>query len=519
MARAVAEITPYRGLMPYGEADSPFFFGRDTEREIISANLTASRLTLLYGTSGVGKSSVLRAGVAYHLRQLARQNLNLHGRPEFALIVFNSWRDDPIIGLQQRIRESVAQLFNLEADSSLPSPNLAPTLEQWTERVDGDLLIILDQFEEYFLYHAQEDGEGTFAVEFPRAVTQPGLRVNFLVCLREDALAKLDRFKGRIPELFDNYLRVEHLQYQAAWAAIEKPIEQYNSLHPGLDPPFQIESDLVDAVLKQVRTGQGLLGESGRGAVQVKEEHGSEDVRIETPYLQLVMTRLWDEEIRAGSRTLRLETLNRLSGAASIVGSHLHTAMGRLSAHEQDAVAQVFYHLVTPSGTKIAQTVSDLAKYAKMPAASLNPILGKLADPESRILRPVPPPLDQPHELRYEIFHDVLAPAVLQWQARYRQAQRQTEVRQRAAVEANREAEAATLRQHYELAVELERAKVQEKLAREQHKQAEERQRHAEEDARISRRLMWCAVAIVIFSLSLAVWSFVHFWLQTGHAG
>src|SRR6266852_1369483 len=118
MARAVAENTPYRGLMPYGEADSPFFFGRDTEREIISANLTASRLTLLYGTSGVGKSSVLRAGVAYHLRQLARQNLDLHGRPEFAVIVFNSWRDDPIIGLQQRIHDSVAQLFNLEADSS-----------------------------------------------------------------------------------------------------------------------------------------------------------------------------------------------------------------------------------------------------------------------------------------------------------------------------------------------------------------------------------------------------------------
>ena len=43
------------------------FFGREREREIITANLLASRLTVLYGPSGVGKSSVLRAGVVRQL--------------------------------------------------------------------------------------------------------------------------------------------------------------------------------------------------------------------------------------------------------------------------------------------------------------------------------------------------------------------------------------------------------------------------------------------------------------------
>ena len=36
-------------------------------------------------------------------------------------------------------------------------------------------------------------------------------RVNVLLALREDALASLDRFKGRVPHLFDNYLRLAHL--------------------------------------------------------------------------------------------------------------------------------------------------------------------------------------------------------------------------------------------------------------------------------------------------------------------
>ena len=53
-----------------------------------------------------------------------------------------------------------------------------------------------------FLYHPQDDA---FAQEFPTAVMQADAPVSFLIAIREDALAKLDRFEGRIPILFDNY--------------------------------------------------------------------------------------------------------------------------------------------------------------------------------------------------------------------------------------------------------------------------------------------------------------------------
>src|SRR5207244_13020753 len=61
---------PYRGLAPFGdtELDALLFFGRERETEIGVANLIASRLTILYGPSGVGKSSLLRAGVARSVR-------------------------------------------------------------------------------------------------------------------------------------------------------------------------------------------------------------------------------------------------------------------------------------------------------------------------------------------------------------------------------------------------------------------------------------------------------------------
>ena len=150
--------TPYKGLVPYDEEDAPFFFGRDAEREIIIANLMASRLTLLYGASGVGKSSVLGAGVVYHLNRLARQNLAERGTPEFAVAVFKSWRDDPLSGLTESIRVSAAPFLNAQAsDLFPPSLSFTQTLEEATKQLGGELLVILDQFEEYFLYHGQEE--------------------------------------------------------------------------------------------------------------------------------------------------------------------------------------------------------------------------------------------------------------------------------------------------------------------------------------------------------------------------
>jgi ABC-type phosphate transport system ATPase subunit len=82
-------VTPFKGLAAFEatEADAMLFFGREREREIIAANLLASRVTVLYGASGVGKSSVLRAGVAYRLRELEAKNLADGRRRELAVVL------------------------------------------------------------------------------------------------------------------------------------------------------------------------------------------------------------------------------------------------------------------------------------------------------------------------------------------------------------------------------------------------------------------------------------------------
>ena len=84
--------SPYRGLAAFedSELDALYFFGRERDTEIVVANLIASRFTVLYGPSGVGKSSLLLAAVARKLRELPEQPL---------VVVFSSWTDHPEHGL------------------------------------------------------------------------------------------------------------------------------------------------------------------------------------------------------------------------------------------------------------------------------------------------------------------------------------------------------------------------------------------------------------------------------------
>lgn len=415
--------TPYKGLAPYYKEDAPFFFGREKETDIIISNLLASRLTILYGPSGVGKSSVLRAGVAYQIHQASIQNLNDKDNPEYIAVVFNSWRDNPIPLLKQQILNELTPLNIYEKISSFSNSDNDDTLVEFlftiTRLSGSELLIILDQFEEYFFYHPEDQGQSSFAFQFQQAINNSELRVNFLVSLREDALAKLDTFKGKIPNLFDNYLRVNHLGWTAAQKAILQPIEKWNSLLTDGTQKITIEPDLIKVVLEQVSTGKVILGEAKGKLTNLSINTDNSNIQIEAPYLQLVMIRLWNTEKALKSTVLRLTTLQRLGDAEKIIRSHLGSVMEGLNKNEQDAAARVFNYLVTPSGLKVAYTLTDLATYVNISEYQLKQALDKLTKPEFRVLRSVPPSPVKPEIPRYEIFHDALATPILEWRSRY----------------------------------------------------------------------------------------------------
>ena len=405
---------PYRGLEPYTEEDRRFFFGRKRDAKIIAANLFAARLTVLYGGSGVGKTSVLRAGVIPELQNA----------PHAAVVFFNTWQQPEF---ETALKTAVAAAVSQRAVSPVSLDSLKPLDEfvlECTRLLRGSIFLIFDQFEEYFLYHGPTAAEHGFDAELARLVNRRNIDARLMLSLREDGLSKLDRFQGRIPNLLSNMLRLDHLNRQAAERAIRNPLERYNETPTPGSHAVEIEKALVEALL-----ADRDLMHPAETIVRGEQSPGAEE-KFETPLLQLVLTRIWDEERQARSNILRLSTLRRLGGAKRIVDRYLATVMTRLTRAECDTAAQTFRFLVTPDGSKIASTVSALAGSAELPEEKVQHVLTRLA--EARILRTVATPGQPP---RYEIFHDVLGAAISDWRTIYvRRRERRRRLLRSAAV-------------------------------------------------------------------------------------
>ena len=107
--------------------------------------------------------------------------------------------------------------------------------------------------------------------------------------------------------------------------------------------------------------------------------------QIETLFLQLVLTRLWNEEKKENSPILRARTLEKLGGARRIVRTHLADIMARLDPNQCEVCASFFDRLVTPSGNKVAYTAEDLTKFAGKLASSAGRFWMKFCTPAATV--------------------------------------------------------------------------------------------------------------------------------------
>lgn len=425
--------SPYVGLMPFSEQDANFFFGRRSEIEIVSANLRASAMTLVYGPSGAGKSSLLRAGVLTFLSEQSKLNMRTRGTPEFVVAYFNDWTGNALSGLSESIHAAIMKAERIRALERVPAPSFVKMLENLFERFGLKLLIILDQFEECFQYHDKEDVEEFFAGELAAVLKCCDLPVHFLISMRDDMLYKLDCFKRQVPNLLDNRLVVRHLDVAAAHEAVTGPVSAYNNLLAPGRKPFEIEPLLVEEVLAQVKNVDRL----GRAAMLDKKDESY----VETTYLQLVMTRIWNEEVGGGSHKLRLETFTKLGGAKRIIETHLDSVMKMLSTAERNVAAACFKYLATPMGLKMAFTVPTLSKWTKLSETQIAPVLDTLvhvgpkkkrgarppatpngespAADETRILRPVEIRAGDSVQSGYEASHDALIVPMSDWRSKW----------------------------------------------------------------------------------------------------
>jgi hypothetical protein len=195
--------SPFPGLMVFEEEDAPVFFGRDNDWRVVIERLNTRRvqggprLLVIQGSSGSGKSSLLRAGVLPRLRRAGRQWLVLPVlRPQAQPL--ESFAQTLALALQrpEAWRELHQQLLTTTA-----APALAVLVAGWAADLrlassapEAQLLLPIDQAEEFTVAEAAERER---FVAVLAAMLQPAQRLQAVMTIRADAMGSLQS----LPEL------------------------------------------------------------------------------------------------------------------------------------------------------------------------------------------------------------------------------------------------------------------------------------------------------------------------------
>ncbi|HYK04632.1 MAG TPA: hypothetical protein VE974_22965 [Thermoanaerobaculia bacterium] len=232
---------PWPGLESFEESARDYFHGREAEAEDLLRRVSDAPLTVLFGKSGLGKTSLLKAGLFPRLRE--KNFLPVHVRLDIR-------PDAPELG--EQLRDSLLAVI---ARERVDAPPFAPgeTLWEYLHRADLELwneqnypltpVLVLDQFEEVFTLGERlpESVEGckidlgdlaenripaAFASRLaidPTAAQGLDLRrmaYKLVVTLREDFLPHLESWRAAVPSLGRVRVRLLPMRPEQALSAV-----------------------------------------------------------------------------------------------------------------------------------------------------------------------------------------------------------------------------------------------------------------------------------------------------------
>lgn len=230
------EQRPYRGMHTFTEEQKNLFFGRSKPVNEIFSLLKNNTLTVIFGTSGIGKSSLINAGLIPKLRE----NFYL---PILLRIPFSDANINPLVYTRNIIEAEVKKY--IYKDFTYPENTTLWQFFREANYTGGAVIpvLILDQFEEYFKFGKNNKNQADeFAKEISDLIenrmpdelknadnyktltasdAQNNCRV--IISLREDFLAPLEDLSKLIPSLSKIRYRIVQLRGKEAFDAVYQP--------------------------------------------------------------------------------------------------------------------------------------------------------------------------------------------------------------------------------------------------------------------------------------------------------
>jgi formylglycine-generating enzyme required for sulfatase activity len=317
-AAAVPAGNPYRGLTPFDTEHRALFFGRGAESRAVLDRLRADGIVVVTGESGVGKSSLCRAGVL----PLVADGALADRRVTLTATIVPGRR--PLGTLTSALAAALALDEATLAAGPLDDHQALARRVRAALGPERGLVLFVDQLEELCTL-ADPDEAASFA-EALAAMIASTAGVRALLTVRSDFFARLTAIAHLGEDLARSLYVLRPLSADGVRAAITAP-----ALRQGLC--FEPAS-FVDTLVDAARSTGGL------------------------PLLQFALAELW--EASANSGQLTAEALDRLGGVSGALARHANDVLFGLRGEARTAARVVLLRLVTPERTRARRTAREL---------------------------------------------------------------------------------------------------------------------------------------------------------------
>lgn len=497
----------YPGVKPFEQSDAALFFGRERDQTDLLALMMREQLAVLFGKSGYGKSSLVKAGVMPAL--LAQPNIVLDAEsgeevevpnlPIYVRLNLYSNNPFPIATLVRRYHEEVGEgdvdvpLTRFFQEKNLPTA-LWQTFKSSKTAATHRLFLIFDQFEEFFSYpmEAQEQFRRELSellyTRIPQNVRDQmegadrdtkrrlhrQMDIHTLFLIRSDRIHLLNSMREELPAILHARYELNALTESQAREAIVRPAKLQNPDF-ALKEPFQYDPAALQRILSELSKPSDSPFEQDK-------------ISIEAFQLQMVCQtieqRLINQTKTAKGAQPTLVKDSDLPDFKQVYEQYYADKLSKLPDRESQQTA----HLLLEEVMAIGEDISDIRRVS-MDKAVLEENL--LRQHQRHITPEILAYLEDNFLIRrenisghahYEISHDVLLGPLL----KSRNQARQKAARQKATAEAKEQ----------QLAAE-KRAKEAEDIA------AKERQRREEAENQRWRGRILTTISLIAFFIAL----------------
>jgi WD40 repeat protein/tetratricopeptide (TPR) repeat protein len=370
MSPAPAKINPFPGLRPFTQEEDYLFFGREEQTIELLQRLGGNRFVAVVGTSGSGKSSLVRCGLLSEL--LGGRMLEAGASWEIAVAHPGG---NPLVLLTDALLE--ADLYdraqehareNLLATLSRSHFGLVEAVKQADLGEGTNFLLVVDQFEEIFRFHEagqmQQEAANEFVSLLLEAAAQKEVPIYVVLTMRSDFIGECGQFEGLAEMVNRGEFLIPRLNR-----------EQYKRVIAG---PIKVAGGQIAP-----RLLQRLLNDLGQQADQL-------------PCLQHALMRTWNVWAGNGNTdALDLDDYQHVGKMSQALSLHADEIYESLASDRQRALCQGIFQALTVEesnsrGIRRPQRLGRLCQILEAPADELLPIIDAYRQSGVTFLMPSP---------------------------------------------------------------------------------------------------------------------------------